>query len=292
MPRLALNPLPWILDTSFHLDVPSLRAGFSAARSCGYRAVQADIPSDLTPAQYTELLAEFDLEPGPGYFGVEVDLDAHAVIESARAHASTLVELGMTQTFLAGGMTPERIAEPARGAQFDSGRLASLTELMGNVARAMVDEGVIPALHPHVGTWIETEREMRAVLDGVDSNFLSFGPDLGHLAWAQVDIDRALSEYRDRITGAHLKDHDPTAAARAHASSANYWSATGEHRVWMEPGRGSVNFDSALQLLTKAPRLTWYTVEVDVPHIGTALESTAHTAGWLRSRPEFIGMLR
>ena len=40
------------------------------------------------------------------------------------------------------------------------------------IGEAMRAEGVRPALHPHVGTWVETERECRAVLDAVEPDSL------------------------------------------------------------------------------------------------------------------------
>ncbi|MEV0288785.1 hypothetical protein AB0H36_32090 [Kribbella sp. NPDC050820] len=55
---------------------------------------------------------------------------------------------------------------------------------VGVAAEAITSEGVTPALHPHVGSTIETEPEIRAVLDAVPASILSIGPDTGHLAWA------------------------------------------------------------------------------------------------------------
>ncbi|MFI6681590.1 hypothetical protein [Kribbella sp. NPDC050470] len=62
--------------------------------------------------------------------------------------------------------------------------LPKVVDGVGVAAEAITSEGVTPALHPHVGSTIETEPEIRAVLDAVPASILSFGPDTGHLAWA------------------------------------------------------------------------------------------------------------
>jgi hypothetical protein len=54
------------------------------------------------------------------------------------------------------------------------------------------------ALHPHVGTWIETEQEMESVLAAVPNTALRFRPDTGHLTWAGMD---AVAGWADMPTG-------------------------------------------------------------------------------------------
>ena len=54
-------------------------------------------------------------------------------------------------------------------------------------AQAITAEGLTPCFHPHVGSWIETEHEVRTLLDAVDARDLSFGPDTGHLFWGGSD---------------------------------------------------------------------------------------------------------
>ena len=83
-------------------------------------------------------------------------------------------------------------------------------------------EGVTAALHPHVGGWVETEHELRAVLDEVGPDLLAFGPDTGHMSWAGMDVPAVLRDYSDRIVGAHLKDTFAAGIARAAADDLDY----------------------------------------------------------------------
>jgi inosose dehydratase len=98
----------------------------------------------------------------------------------ARQHA----ELGLTGIGLglAMGKDMPRVAHPAQAYDADTSRVETVTALIGRIADAMVAEGVRPDLYPHVGTWIETEEEGRAVLDALPESRLGFLPDTGHLA--------------------------------------------------------------------------------------------------------------
>lgn len=292
-PMLGLNPLPWILDahTGFHLDEPSLTAGFAAASSLGFRAVQADVPKGWTLERYVELRDAFGLASAPGYFSAQFESDLAPILETAKAHAAAQASLGLTEVFLAGGRAEPRRAVPAIGADADPVRFAVVLDHLAEVAGAIKAEGVTPALHPHVGTWIETEQETRAVLDRVSADVLAFGPDTGHLAWVGADLASVMADYRDRIVALHLKDVDRNAVCAATDARAVYAEATTVHHVWTEPGRGSVDFDAVFAALPASFR-GWAVLEIDVPNIGDATASTAESARWLRSRPEFTGALR
>lgn len=66
--------------------------------------------------------------------------------------------------------------------------LARIAEGLGKAAAAMAAEEVVPRLHAHVGTNIETGEEVDFVLEHVDDRVLLVGPDTGHLSWAGVDL--------------------------------------------------------------------------------------------------------
>lgn len=283
-PRIGINPLPWILDprTGFHLDVPSLQAAFRVLAPLGFRAVQADVPADLDIAQYRRLLDEFGLRCAPGYFSAAFDdPDAAPTIrERALRHADVQLALGLTETFIAGAPAPARREVPAVGHDFDHVRLDRFIDTLGVTAEAMAAEGLACALHPHVGTWIETEFETRAALDAIPAATLAFGPDTGHLQWAGADPASLIGDYKDRVVAMHLKDVDPQAVIRARAAEHAYAVAATEDHVWTEPGRGDVDFAAAFASLPDGFD-GWIMIEVDVPNIGSAADSAAECARWL-----------
>ena len=153
----------------------------------------------------------------------------------------------------------------------------------------MVSEGVTPCLHQHVGTWIETEAEVVAVLDAVDPRLLLLGPDTGHLAWAGIDPVRFIERHRGRIGAVHLKDIHDSVRRAAEAGSLDYQSAVGRH-LWTEPGRGDVDLPGVLAALSDFDG--WFVVEVDLADQPTPRASARVSARWvwdrLVPRPEVI----
>jgi inosose dehydratase len=196
----------------------------------------------------------------------------------ARTHAN----LGLSEIFLGTGMSRDapRVLHPAQGFAFDPARLERVTDLIETVARTMVAEGVRPALHPHVGTWIETEAESRAVLEAIDSELLAFGPDTGHLAWAGADVAELISDYADRVASVHVKDCRLSVAERARSEKLGYRAAVMDG-LWAEPGRGELELEAMLDALP-ATFEGWLIVEVDRPDLPDPLESARASASWMK----------
>jgi inosose dehydratase len=284
--RVGLNPLPWVLTPDgFQLTEPVLRRAFGEIAGTPFRGIHADPPAGDDAATYRALLAEYGLVPAPGYFAADFGASTVAdVVDSARRHAALQAQLGNTETFLAGTMDDARLKQPALGAGVEAATLSRVVDTIGAAAEAITAEGVRPALHSHVGTLIETERELRAVLDAVPASQLGFGPDTGHLTWAGMDPAAVMAHYADRIAAVHLKDVHVDQAQAAREAGADYVRATSSHfTIWTEPGRGDVDLPAALAVLPDT-FTGWVIVEVDVPEAPTNLESTQISARWITEK--------
>jgi hypothetical protein len=172
--RVGLNPLPWVLTANgFDLSVPVLQRAFGEISQTPFVGIHADPPADLDADGYRTLLTEFGLVPAPGYFSADfADVAIETVVEAAKQHAAIQAALGNTEVFIASRIAPARFGTPAVGADADDGRLRAVIDRLGAAAEAITAEGVRPALHPHVGTWIETEPEMESVLAAVHASRL------------------------------------------------------------------------------------------------------------------------
>lgn len=290
--KVAVNPLPWVLTANgFELSLTTVSAAVAGIAEAGFTAMHADVPAGMAPAEYRTLLADHGVRAAPGYFGAHFDVpddDVPALLEAAKAHARVQLELGLAQAFLASHLNPARIAAPAVGADFDAARLDQVIERIGLTARAITAEGLTPCFHPHVGSWIETEHEVRTLLDAIDAADLSFGPDTGHLFWGGSDPAKVIGDYASRVGAMHLKDVHRTAAGRARENDENYYVATYDTHVWTEPGRGDVDFDAVFAALP-ADYDGWFVVEVDVPDLPSKEESAATSAGWVTAHAPVLG---
>lgn len=291
--NVALNPLQWIATDDGWLDpglAPPFRDRLQRIRGAGFDAIQTDVPEGTGLVEYATLLGEYGLRPGPGYVNLAWSDDAGArgeALDAARRLTAVNVALGTPLMFLAMGMEKSavRIAHPAVGHNGTPEFLRRVRDYLAEAAEAIAFEGGIAALHPHVGTWVETETETRFVLDSTDPEIVGFGPDIGHLAWAGANVSELLSEYTSRIAGVHVKDMHQGIVTAARARNANY-TDTVTSGLWTEPGRGDLDIDGALGALPTSFD-GWIVIEVDRPS-GDPDESVAACGQWLRSAIEKV----
>ena len=241
-PRLAVNPIAyWLAGGVPDRTTRTLGPAFTELADIGYTAVKADVPDDMAADEYLPWLASFGLEPALSlYSGSFADRETHgAQAEAARAFAARQASFGQRHCMISTieGPGSPRWAHPAVGHGFDGARLKVVVAGIARCCDAMRAEGVTAALHPHVGGWVETEHEVRTVLDGVGPDLLAFGPDTGHMSWAGMDVPAVLRDYSDRIVGVHLKDAFAAGIARAKADDLGYQEATPLGRAGPRPGR-------------------------------------------------------
>jgi inosose dehydratase len=292
--HVSINPLSWFVTTGDGSanEAPSLHEVYTQVRRAGYTAVQTEVPPEMSPASYRRLLAEVGLSPAPGYFQAPFSEDAmrKTIVADARRIAAQHAALGLDRIFVADLFAAaERLAAPARGVGHDPARLRRLTENLSHACAAMVDEGVTPCLHQHVGTWIETPAETVAVLDRVHPDLLLFGPDTGHLAWAGADIAELIRNYRGRVGAVHLKDVRFAICKLAAEQELSYSEATALH-LWTEPGRGDVDLEAVVRALDGFDG--WYVVEVDIADQETPELSAAVAAAWIRAHNDQVESTR
>jgi inosose dehydratase len=284
---MAFNPLPWFMSADgWRADLaPPLPVMLEVIKKAGYDGVHADIPKDIAPAAYLSMLRDSGLLPAPGYFQASFG-DAATIettVEIARAAARDHAALGLDRMFLAEqfGVTPDRFAKPAQGVGADPKRLDQIIDGIGRVASAMAAEGVIPCLHSHVATKVETVAEAEAVLAAVPETILKVGPDTGHIAWTGADPVSFLRPHAARVGAVHIKDIRRSVAESIKRDGVDYREASARG-IWTEPGRGSLDLDGALAALTDFDG--WLVVEVDIADQPTVEASAGVAADWLRPR--------
>jgi inosose dehydratase len=285
--KMAFNPLPWFLTAEgWRTDLaPPLPVMLTVIKEAGYDGVHAEVPQGSTPQSYLELLSQHGLLPAPGYFQASFG-DAgtiFATVETARKIARDHAALGLDRIFLAEefGVTADRFAAPAQGVGADPARLARIADGVGRISEAMAAEGVVPCLHPHVGTKIETAEEAEAVLAAVPESILKVGPDTGHIAWTGCDPAVFFRRHAARIGAVHIKDIRRSVADEVKRDGGDYGDAGARH-IWTEPGRGDLDLESAIGALGAFKG--WFVVEVDIADQSTVDESAKVAARWLRPR--------
>lgn len=287
--NFALNPIQWLATDDGWINprlAPPLQDRLPIIAQSGFTAIKTEVPAGESAESYRAQLALAGVAPGPGY--VPMPWGAHEAakkpfFERARLTAANNAALGVPVVFLALGMdqAAPRVQHPGIGYDSREDRLAQVTEYLSKAAEIMVAEGAVPALHPHVGTWVETVEEARYVLERVDESILKFGPDAGHLAWTGVNPADIISEYASRVAGIHIKDYHSKVALRSRTHDIDYRS-TVLAGLWTEPGSGDANIEEVLA--AAGPDFDgWVVVEVDRGSIPPA-DSIGRCGEWLTNR--------
>ncbi len=84
----------------------------------------------------------------------------------------------------------------------------NMLDSMNEVAKAVVDEGLVCALHPHTGTPIETEEEVYFFMENLNTTNMKFGPDVGQLQKGGADPVKIVKDFMPLIEHVHLKDFE------------------------------------------------------------------------------------
>lgn len=139
---------------------------------------------------------------------------------------------------------------------------AGWATLFGNLQRvidAAAEVGVRVALHPHVGTMVETTDDVQRVLDGSDVGFCF---DTGHLYIGGTDPVAFAAEHADRIVHAHLKDVSLPHAERVRTGASTYYDevVAGMYRPL---GQGDIDIAAIVTSLIEAGFDGWFTLEQD-----------------------------
>lgn len=135
--------------------------------------------------------------------------------------------------------------------------------LLGNldrIAELASSRGIVAALHPHVGTMVETGAETERVLDGCG---IGLCVDTGHLLVGGADPVALTAAHPDRVVHVHLKDVDAAGAARVRAGETSFGAAV-RAGMFRPLGSGDVDIAGMVRTLEAAGYDGWYVLEQDV----------------------------
>jgi inosose dehydratase len=158
---------------------------------------------------------------------------------------------------------------------------AEWNTLLENLRRARslaAEFGVTAALHPHVGTMVETAGEVSTVVAESDTPFCL---DTGHLIIGGTDPVQFARDNAARISHVHLKDVDLSFAGRVTRGEMSFHDGCRDG-LFVPLGRGDVDIPAIVQSLASVGYDGWYVLEQDTvlagepePGQGPALDAAA-----------------
>ncbi|WAZ25769.1 myo-inosose-2 dehydratase [Streptomyces cinnabarinus] len=149
--------------------------------------------------------------------------------------------------------------------EFTDEQWADLCEGLNKLGEIIAGQGFTLAYHPHMGTGVQTERDVDRLMRDTDPRHVGLLIDTGHLTWAGADLTALMERHRDRIAHVHLKN--VRGGVRADRTLAD-----GSFREYIEAGiftvpgdsDGDIDFDTVLKVLGPGEAYRgWLVVEAE-----------------------------
>ncbi len=257
--RLASAPISWGV-----CEVPGWGPMLPAERvlaemaQLGLRGTELGAPGFLPDdgAAVAAVLNTYGLELVGGFVPLVLhQRDAGPGLDAARVALAKLAAARGEVMVLAlvedeAWSTPRELDDA--GWRFLSANIARVQEL----ARALQ---ITVALHPHVGTLVETAEQVRRALDELEVGWCL---DTGHLSIGGYDPLEFAQRHAGRVVHVHLKDVSAGIASRVRAGEISLLEATREG-LFRPLGQGDVDIRGVLAQLEAAGYRGWLVLEQD-----------------------------
>ena len=266
--RLGTQPIAWAND-----DLPELGGDtpvehiLSEAKLAGYSGIEKGgrFPSD--PKELKPLMARHGLQLITGWFSGELrQRSLEAEQQAVRAHLDLLVAMGSPvlvyaeTTGTVQGQLDTPLADRPRMPEAEFGAYG---EKLTRLAEWMRGEGIAMAFHHHMGTVVETEREIDLLMANTgEAVGLLF--DTGHLRFAGGDVIGTLRRHGSRVNHFHTKNIRPVIHAQLRNNRWSFLKGVIEG-VFTVPGdpEGSVPFRDIVPVLAEIGYSGWMVVEAE-----------------------------
>lgn len=259
--RLAGAPISWGVSESPGWGVilpPEVVLG--DMRSLGLRATELGpegwLPTDAD--RLRELLDGYELRLVGGFVPLVLHdrNQADATRDTAERAARLLAAAGAEVLVSSADGSPDGPA---------SGRLAAsertqMVESLAAVDEIAAEHGLTHALHPHVGTRLETPADVEYL---TEASSVRWCLDTGHLTLIGVDPLSLAREAGDRIAHVHLKDVELSLADGLRSGTVSHREAT-RQGLFRPLGSGDVAVGEVVEALEGSGYAGWYVLEQDL----------------------------
>lgn len=254
--RLAAAPISWGV-----CEVPGWGRVLDPQTVLGEMAELGLTATELGPPGYlpddpAPLLNEFGLSLVGGFLATPLHTSVDDAVAVATRSARQLSAGGAEVLVLAAATGLTGYDERP---ELDDKQWKTLVQAAEAVARTASEYGLRTVLHPHVGTYVESEAEVERF---VDDSTLPLCLDSGHLLVGGADPVQLVQRHADRIGHVHLKDVRAALAEQVRRGEITYTAAVSEG-LYAPLGDGDVDVAEMLRVLHSTNYRGWYVLEQD-----------------------------
>jgi inosose dehydratase len=265
--RLGIAPIGWSNDDLPELggDIP-LEQCLCEARAAGYAGVEKGGKFPMDPKVLGPLLEEHGLRLVSGWFSGEL---RHGSVEREKRRIARQLALYqalgvpvMVYAETTGTVQGDLDAPVSARPRMPEEEFKSYGDKLTELAEWLRAEGCPMTFHHHMGTVVETEREIDLLMARTgDAVGLLF--DTGHLHFAGGgDVLATARRHGQRINHVHCKDVREGVLARLKAEDWSFLKGVIEG-VFTVPGDGAIDFGQVAQALAAAGYSGWVVVEAE-----------------------------
>src|SRR5215470_5321457 len=244
--RFGANPIIWSNDDMRELgaDIP-LETCLEQARQIGFEGMELGHKFPRGARELADVLERFGLACVSGWYSASLlARDAAAELAHLRSHLDLLKAVGSSVLVFAevsGAVHADREKPLAQRPRLAPGDWREFGRRVTQVAAATLAEGVQLAYHHHMGTVVQSEADIDALMEATGPE-VALLLDTGHARFAGADPTALAGRYADRIRHVHAKDVRAALAERALRGDWSFLRAVVEG-VFTVPGDGCVRFD-------------------------------------------------
>lgn len=257
--RIAAAPVSWgICEVpGWGYQIPAEQALIGMRRiglSSSELGPESFVPGN--PAQKQRMFSDAGIQCIGAFCPVKLHNPAGTIGSVVSDVLSTFEALGATVMVLAADTGLEGYDQREVLDEQGWATLLANAEIVRDLA---AERGITVCLHPHVGTMVESESEVRRFLD---ESTVPICLDAGHLLVGGTDPVALAQSMPDRIAHVHLKDVDLEVLSTVRSGQRTYTEgvANGMYKVL---GRGAIDLRAIVEALEVAGYRGWYVPEHD-----------------------------
>jgi len=264
--RFGINPLTWTND-----DLPSLGADtpldicLQEGKAAGYTGFELGNKFPREAGALSAVLDKHELALVSGWFSGELlSRTTEEEIEAIDSHLQLLKTVGakvMVYCEVTGCIHGDQQTPISYRPQLSESQWPEFGKRLTAVAEHCLKHGVRLCYHHHMGTVVQTEAEVDALMDHT-GDAVALLLDSGHLTFAGGDPVAVQQRYASRIAHVHCKDIREEVLTDVLNRNLSFLDAV-LNGVFTVPGDGCVDFQTIFKGLAQSAYQGWLVVEAE-----------------------------
>jgi inosose dehydratase len=161
---------------------------------------------------------------------------------------------------------PDRLRWSGRIAEhpetwLDASRHQTLVDNLHRAGELVASLGLPAVIHPHAGTYLETDAEIERLMDALDTSLVGLCLDTGHLRYGGAEPAKRIRDYAAAVHHVHIKDCRAS-VLETRPDGAGFVGAV-KRGVFCALGQGDSDIPGVLEALAEIDYPGWLVVEQD-----------------------------